>query len=257
MQLDVFYNLDLWLVILIMLMILAAASYIGKLSGRFHRRLKDADEDSTNFAPTTILGLMALVLGFTFSMSVAHYENRRNLVIQEANAIGTAYLRADLLPQAAKEKVKILLKQYVDLRIEFNNFKADQKSIDELKMKTRMVQSDIWNTLMPLTEKFRDPIMALSVNAMNTVFDSESERTSATEHRIPELVYILLYLIGAIGVGSLGYLEGLRGNKSLFNIFALSVLFSLVIGLIMDIDRPRRGLIKTDQQAMIQLKESL
>ncbi|WP_220128814.1 hypothetical protein [Bdellovibrio sp. KM01] len=254
-QIEILYSIPLVLVSVYITLIFWMAAAIGKWIGNKRKSVK-APADGSNFVPTTILGLMALVLGFTFSMAVSRFDQRKNALVQEANAIGTAYLRAQLLPPQFGNNLQSLLKEYVDVRISFHQTKADRLKQNEVDERTSRLQDQIWKSLIPLTSQHKDPIVALTVASVNDVFDRTSERKSTSLNRIPELVYFILISIGVFGVFSMGYVDGRSKNGTVFNIIVLSFLFSLVISLVLDIDRPQRGLIQNDQRPLLELKES-
>jgi hypothetical protein len=257
MQIEILYGLDLILIVSILIVFLTLSGILGRFLGRWEKKVAWMTGEESNFTPSTILGLLALVLGFTFSMAVARFDSRRTLVVQEANAIGTAYLRSDLLPDNSPQILKPLIKNYLDVRIQFHGIKGDRNRASEVALRTEELQGKIWELVMQTSRSHNNPLMAITVAAMNDMFDASSERTYASTNRIPELVYFLLFLVAGIGVASLGFMEGLRKDRSLFNVVVLSILFALVIGAILDIDRPQRGFIQNNQLPLLELRDSL
>lgn len=225
--------------------------------GHWQTKAKWLADVETNFIPSTILGLLALVLGFTFSMAVSRYDTRRDQIVKEANSIGTAYLRAELMPDQYPEQLKSLIKHYLEVRIQFHAVKDDLIKDEEIAAHTAKFQTEIWKLMVDISRTHNTPITALTVAAMNEMFDAGSERTFASKNRIPELVFLLLFLVAGIGVASMGFMESVRNEKPFFNVVVLSVLFALVIGLILDIDRPQKGFIQTNQLPLLELRESL
>ncbi len=257
MAIDILFKSQLWLITLVLIVLMLIAAVVGNLWGRFLNKKYGSQDDASNFIPSTILGLLALVLGFTFSMAVSRFDSRRNMILQEANAIGTAVLRVDFMPKEFQVPLRDLFKDYIQVRIDYHRIRGDEQRAREIHQRTSDLQGKIWAHLRSITEKNKDPITALMVNATNEVFDVSSEREQSSKNRIPELVYFLLFFICFAGIGSLGYLGGRKNENNIFNVSVLTILFALVMGLIMDIDRPQRGLIQTNQEPLIQLQQSL
>lgn len=205
-----------------------------------------------------ILGLLALLLGFTFAMSLSRYDLRKQLVTQEANALGTAYLRAQLLPEPEKKEVADLLRKYVDVRLEFFRAGVDQSQLDKVTAETEHLQDQIWSRLSSaVTKDDREVTTGMFLESVNEVFDLQNARQSAMDNHVPESVLILLILVAFIAVLCVGYGGGLEKCRHMFSTMMLVVLLVLVISTIMDLDRPRRGLIKVGQASMIRLQSSL
>lgn len=204
--------------------------------------------------PTTILGLLALLLGFTFSMSIARFDTRSALVVKEANAIGTAYLRSDIFPAEQGNKYKELLKEYTEHRLAY--FERLRTENIEYTSKTLQLQNQIWKQTVTMTQTDRSALAGIFVQANNDLIDVDAERQFASENHVPELVFYVIILITALGLGALSYNFGLRDQHSLTPII-LSLLFAVVIVLIQDLDRPGRGLIRAPQEAMNRVYKSL
>lgn len=256
MAIEFLYNVRIYVVFLFLIVIFPTSAYMGYLLGRRYFRDKGEFEHSS-FIPSTILGLLALLLGFTFSMSVDRYNKRSEIVAKEANAIGTAYLRTDLLPEPSRRKAREVLREYVSLRIETYNVGYDKEKILELRGQSKNLQDFLWGDIRTLAAKDRTPIMGLYIAAMNDVIDISSERHFVTDNQVPEIVYLIIFVVTFLGVTSLGFIDGTSGKKSRFGIFMLSLLFSLVIALIQDLDRPRRGIIRISQQSLLDLQSSM
>ncbi len=244
------YGIDLWLIFFVLVFALLAASEICFRFGRKCEKKKEVNE----LLPTSILGLLALLLGFTFSMAISRFDARKNLVMQEANAIGTAYLRADLLPEKDRGDARQILKDYTQHRLQF--FVHLRTGTTEYLQRTQDLQTRLWKLTADIAQKQRDPITGLFVQAVNEVIDTDGERVYATENHVPEIVYIVIFLITLLGVGSLSYVVGARGQGRRSLIF-LSLLFPVVITLIQDLDRPGRGLIRVSEDSLIVLNQSM
>lgn len=209
---------------------------------------------ASDFLPTTILGLLALLLGFTFSMSISRFDSRSVLVEKEANTIGTAYLRSDVFPAEQANKYKELLKEYTKLRlVYFDKVRTDSENYLNT---IQDLQNQIWKQTVSIVQADRSPLANSFMLINNELIDIDSERMFASENHVPEVVFYVIIMITALGLGSLSYSLGLRHQRNLTPI-VLSILFSLVIVLIQDLDRPGRGLIQAHQGSMKRVYESL
>ncbi|MFS4460434.1 hypothetical protein [Bdellovibrio sp. HCB2-146] len=256
MVVEFLYHIPIYVVFLFLVIVFPVSAFLGYLLGINYFRDKEVVEHSS-FIPTTILGLLALLLGFTFSMAVDRYNRRSEVVVKEANAIGTAYLRTDLIPEPYRTKAREALREYVSLRIATYNVGYEKAKIQNLRGRSVSLQDTLWADIKPLASKDRTPIMGLYIAAMNDVIDVSSERHFATDNQVPEVVYLIIFIVTFLGVTSLGFIDGTAGKKSRFGIFMLSLLFSAVIALIQDLDRPRRGIIRVSQQSLLDLQSSM
>jgi hypothetical protein len=256
---EIFYRIDLGILFAVLLVSLLVAAEIGFLLGR--RARSDIDEQTRSQMTTiqaAVLGMLALLMGFTFSMSTQRYEIRKQLVLEESNAIGTTFLRAQLLPEAQRRDASELLRRYVDIRLEFYRAGIDPVLLRQASDKTERTHRDLWSHAMAVGEKDPRAVTAgLFIQSLNEMIDLHAKRMAALENHVPEVVFILLYLVSIIALGMLGYGCGLGGRRSLLMAMTTAFLIAFVILIIMDLDRPRRGLVQVSQQRLIELQESL
>lgn len=257
LMIEFLYNTPLWVMFLVLVVLFPLATLFGHWVGTIVRARHSIQLEPSNFVPTTSLGLLALILGFTFSMSVSRYDSRNRLILDEANAIGTAYLRADTLPEPWRGRIKKNLRDYVPVRLEFLDTGIDAKKLEEVNRRTTDIQNRIWKDVAELAQKDRGPIMALFIAAMNSVIDIGGERMFSKINRVPDVVYVIILMVTLIGIASLGFIEGVGGQDSRFGVITLTILFAVVIVLIQDLDRPSRGLIQASQQSLYDLKDSM
>lgn len=219
-------------------------------------RTKDT-ETSTDLGiiQTAALTLLALIIGFTFSMAIARYDLRQNYEEAEANAIGTEFLRADLLPLKDSAKVKDLLNQYLDQRILFY-LKQDAQTARQITLQTLELENALWNAVLIPANSHPSPTVALAVAGMNEVINSQSYTQAAFWNRIPRAAW---WLMAAIAVGAnvlIGFgARNFKPNIGLFMIFPLMI--SIAFFLISDIDSPRGGVIKIEPRNLIDLKRNI
>jgi hypothetical protein len=202
-----------------------------------------------------LLGLLAFMLAFTFGLAASRFDSRRLLVLDEANAIGTAYLRAGLLPDPHRSKIRSLLRGYVEARLD-----AVQSGnvVRGIATSTRL-QAPLWAEAVAAAEK--DPwsiVTGLFIQSLNEVIDLHEKRiTFGLRSRVPAPIWMALYSQVVLGFAAMGYHTGLSGSRRSLAELALALAFSGVMLLIADLDRPHEGVVRVSQQAMVDLKNSL
>lgn len=241
-----------FLVIAIVLSSFELGFYFGKR--QWHR--KDHPKDSTvGSISGATLGLLAFILAFTFGYAASRYETRRNLVLDEANALETTYLRAGYLDEPQSREIRNLLKSFLDIRLAADK----QMSVEDILKKSDQLLEQLWNHTEELAKKHPDSeTMALFVESTNNIIELHSKRVmSALWGRVPLVVWITLFLLTICSMFSMGYLSGLTGIRNIAVNLTLTLSFSIVIFLIADLDRPREGLIRTIQQPYINLQKKI
>ena len=247
-----------WRVIVIVSAFLLAAAELGFRFGlRLHRAKDEARKGQISGVQGAMLGLLALLLGFTFAMAVGRYEKRRELVLDEANAIGTTYLRASLLPQAHQAAVEDLLRRYVDVRLAFYGAGADRTRQAAAEKNAAKIQRELWSHAIAAGKETPSPIVATFISTLNETIDLDAARLHALRTHVPGAVWLLVLAVSACGCCASGYGAGASGARSAFANIALPLLIAVVITLIADLDRPRHGLIGINQQPLLDLKGSL
>jgi len=240
-----------------LLLFVLAAELGFRLGRRESRRMVDT-RSQAGAIQAAVLGLLALLLGFTFSLSSARFEARKQLVVEEANTIGTAALRAALLPQPYRDALNQLFPQYVDVRMGFFDAGTDQAKLKEVAQRTQALQNRIWAQATAAMEADPHAVsIGLTVQALNDMFDVTGKRAAALHNRVPESVLQLLFFVALISFALTGYSLGLGGSRALKLVLMLAALVAAVIILIVDLDWPRRGLILVSQQSMVELRQSL
>jgi hypothetical protein len=207
-----------------------------------------------NLILTATLTLLGLLIGFSFSMAASRYDQRKNLEEAEANAIGTEYLRADLLPAADGAKVRDLLRKYVALRIEY--YQASDAEVAGINDRTAKLQAQLWAAAVAPTSQQTHPVIALVVAGMNDVINSQGYAQAAWWNRIPTSAGLLMAVIGLlcnmmIGYGSLSFTH----RSPLLVVLPLFI--ALAFSLITDIDTPRHGLIHVVPKNIVNLGHSM
>lgn len=238
------------------LMMLAAA--IGRV---LRRRLSRGDADGAaakegqeDLILSAVLGLLALLLGFTFSLAVDRFESRRGLVLQEANAIGTAYLRAQLLEEPHRTRMSKLLVRYTDNRIALA--KAPPENVPQLLRTNDALVTEIWTAVKASFPTIRSyDFSSAYLESINSMIDIGSARVVARLARVPPAVLLVLLVYVLTAALVVGYV--LRGPRSRQVAAFLLALLSLALVLIVDINRPRAGAVREGQGAMESLRRTM
>jgi hypothetical protein len=219
-------------------------------------RAKDlAKADARREDMKTVLGatltLLALLIGFSFSMAVSRYDQRKNYEEAEANAIGTEYVRADMTFPDSAAAIQHLLKAYAEQRILFYNTRSSKK-IDRINAATADLQAQLWSAV--LAAKLPDaPGRALLLSGMNDVLNSQGYTQAAWWNRIPSAAWLLMLLISICCNLLIGYCE-VRTDRRVLLVVPIAV--SIAFLLISDIDCPRGGLIRVSSQNLVSLSQS-
>ena len=245
-------------VFLIIIAIMLAFAEIGyRLGLRLHVANDVARKGQIGGIQGAVLGLLGLLLGFTFAMALERYDTRRGLVVQEASAVGTTYLRASLLPEAHQSPVKDLLRRYVDVRLQYwplvddpAQFAAGKRLIDDL-------QTQLWKHATEAAKEAPNDITATFIESLNETIDLDAKRIAALRANIPGGVWLLLIVIAAFGCATTNYGGGADGARSNLGSVFLPLLITVVIVLIFDISHSRVGLIQLGQQPLDDLQQSM
>ena len=254
---ELLYNVDSGIIIITLFIALIVALEIGSWLGRKARtQIDDAGKSQANSLQGAIIGLLALLLAFTLSMAISRYDTRRQLVLDEANAIGTTYLRAKLLPPPYATDTANLLRHYVANRLEFFAAGIDQARIQAVDDQATQLQKQLWAVAIAASaQDNRSVSTGLFVQSLNDTIDLQAKRLAAFNNRVPETVIWLLLGVSAVAAGIVGYNSGLGNRRHVFGALALVVLLVAIIWVIIDLDRPRRGLIQISQQSMIDVQD--
>lgn len=254
----------LWAINEVVLGLAALAAFlvvieIGFRPGR--RRLAGSDDSVKAHVAAlqaALLGLLALLLGFTFAMALSRFDTRRTLVLEEANAIGTTYLRSQFLPQPQRREVAGLLRAYVAARLVFYDAGIDKPRLDAANATAARLQERLWSVATAVAAQDpRSVPMGLFVQSLNDVIDLHEKRLTALQSHVPEVVLHLLLTVSAVALGFVAYGCGLTGQRRYVSTAFVALLIALVLTTILDLDRPRRGLITVNQESLLRLQDAL
>ena len=255
------YSLSTAAICIVLFGLMMAGVELGHRVGLHRRAASDESVRSqTNAIQAAVLGLFALLLGFTFTMAIQRYDARNRAVSEEANAIGTAFLRSKLLAPPGRDRAADAIRRYVGIRLQASRVDlASGFALDHLGAEAAMVQDELWELGLAEAERDPNPVTAgLYIQAVNDLIDSQGSRSATLRQHTPELVLLLLLAVFVAGGGVLGYASGLGGGRRpLFATIAMTTLIVLVVFIVIDLDRPRRGLIQSDQTSLIQLRTAV
>ena len=201
-----------------------------------------------------MLGLLAFILAFTSGMTASRLDDRRQLLLQESNAIGTTDLRAGLLPQRQRDDIRRLLREYADVRL-----KGTVANIAETLAQSEQLHRRLWSQAESLVQADMDSeLRLLFITSVNEVIDlHQSRKTVALLYRIPGPIWMSVYLLSTLTMVALGYQVGMSGSRWLRGMPVLVAAFSLVIVMIADIDRPGEGNIRVSQQPLADVRQMM
>jgi hypothetical protein len=222
------------------------------------KRQQDMDKEVSHdfeIVLTATLTLLGLIIGFTFSMATNRYDQRKNYEEAEANAIGTEYVRADLLPASDAANVRNLLKKYLDLRILYYQTRG-ARDLELINARTATLQIELWSAVkVPVTSQ-QSSITALVLSGMNDVLNSQGYTQAAWWNRIPTGAWGLMTAVAICACLLVGYTAH-RAADGHIRLLILPLILSIAFFLIADIDGPRRGVIRVLPQNLISLAQSL
>jgi len=241
-----------FIVLFIALVVQWAAAYVGEAVGRKIRPIDSKERQDLDTVLTATLTLFALIIGFSFSMAVTRYDQRKNYEEAEANAIGTEYLRADLLPAEDAAQVRALLRTYIDQRVQF--YLGNGPRIGEADPEGAKVQAGLWSAVSHAASVGPTPVVALAAAGMNDVLNSQGYTQAAWLNRIPLAAWTLMGLIGVFSNLLLGYRE--RSSTRLAPLI-LPFITSIAFFLIADIDSPVHGVIHVGPHNLILAAQSM
>lgn len=256
---EIMYSQSSILIVSGLFIFMLLAMEIGFRSG--HRRQASAAEAITqaNAVLVSMLGLLALLLAFTFSAALQRYEDRSQTVVAEANAIGTTYLRARLLPGEMRDEVQALLRQYLDVRIREGGVDSTELELHEsLLHEAKLLETELWSHAVRAAELDKSVVTSgLFIQSLNELIDTSATRNAALNRQVPEIVLILMFATIVLTAATLGYASGIAGHRVTLAAFVLLILIAMVVFLIVDLDRPRRGVIQVSHESLVSLQQSI
>jgi hypothetical protein len=226
--------------------------FVGDAVRRRWRGLEETERKDLAMLLPASFTLLALIIGFSFSMAASRYDQRKSLEEDEANAIGTEYVRAMLVP-AQTAQIQELLAKYTALRIQFYE-EADPVAIDRIRAKTGVLQDQLWAAATAPAIATPNPVTALVASGMNDVLNSQGYAQAMYWNRLPPGTWMMLLLVGIFSGFLFGYSET---RNARLRLLILPLIIALPLFLIADLDSPRRGVIHVVPQNLIALPAPL
>ena len=244
------YNYPLVLIFFVVVFIVFLASEIGWQLGKGHEG--HGVGGNVSALEQSHLGLLALMIGFSFLMALTRFEARRDAVVVEANAIGTTALRARLLPEPTRTETLKLLREYAQARVDFVSSVKGQAQLPNIINRSNQIHEKLWQQVKTLSAKDNNMVpTGIFIQSLNELIDDHAKRLAALRNQVPEEVLMALFVIAAVSCGFAGYASRIDPLRTRLPVVITAALVSTVIFVILDLDEPSAGLIKIDQQAMI------
>jgi hypothetical protein len=244
-----------YLVLALSLVVLWLSARIGVSLRKRRRNLEEDEREDFGIIVTATLTLLGLIIGFSFAMAISRYDQRKNYEEAEANAIGTEYIRADLLPAADAARVRALLRTYLDQRVLFYRTR-DERQLRQIDASTAQLETDLWSAVQAPAAAQPTPLVALAVSGMNDVLNSQGYTQAAWWNRIPIAAWGLMAAIGICCNLLIGY-GSHRAEAGAMLFLVLPLVVSISFFLIADIDSPRGGIVRVPPQNLAILSQSL
>ena len=251
-----FYTRSPLFVLIAVSLVLFGAAMIGSAIGRRQRdRVQDGSQIGTIQA--SLLGILGLLLGFTFAVASARYDTRRVLAIDEANALGTTFMRAQTLPEPYRSAISSDLSRYIDLRARASLPQSDEGQLAHYHKQALRLQNAIMKKAAAVGRAYQNDIVALFVESVNESVNLYATRIATYYARVPETILWILLCISIAALGMVGYGFGLTGQQGWIVMSLVAVVVAAVIVMIVDLDRPEAGPTRISQQTMLDLKNSI
>jgi len=254
MKLDPLDVFPIWVTTVLIAALLFGACELGFQIAR----RTDYEKSDEGHVLSAVLALLGLLVGFTFSISVNRHEQRRMLVVDEANAIETEYLRAQMLPEPYRTRLADLLRRYADSRLALAAAGEDRSALLREYARADSLKRAMWVTTVEADSLVQPAALSsLIAGGMNTVIELASSRRAALEARLPSIAFGSLLLFAVVAASMLGFVSGSGKHPRRFAAVVLLLLLALALGLILDLDRPLRGTIRVSQQPLIDARASM
>jgi hypothetical protein len=246
-----------WVLMVAIAAVVLIATESGFRIGK-NSKLDPAADYPTGAVQAAAFTLMALLLGFSFSMALSRYDDRRGVTLREANSIGTTALRTDLLDAKTRDAIRVELRSYVAARIAFAAASANEQARNRAGTMSNGLQMAMWHQATAAAR--RDPrstTIPLFIEALNDTIDLSSEQDAALRFHIPGLVLGVLVLISATAAVLMGFGFGRKNYRGQASTITFAVMLALALGIIIDLDRPQRGFIRVSLEPLQAVAQSL
>jgi len=256
------YQLPLWAVFFLFLVLLLIPTEVGFRLGKRHKNKRPnlAVEARNDVTLASVMALLGLMLAFTYSFSLSRADLRKVALVKEVNAIGTAFLRADLLPEPGRTEVRKRLFDYAKSRYVEAGAVRTLNELEKVVDQSVEIQSKIWPAVKSALRQngsMSNPEKALLISAINDVLDSHTSKMAVIYDRLPTVVLAFLLFIAGASLGLAAYNSKLRGNFSRWRMTAFTLILASLIYIILDFDVMMRGFIQVDQRSLVVLIQEM
>jgi hypothetical protein len=247
----VFYSLNSWQLYLVVVAVIGGAAVAGAVAGHALHRRSDTYRDPVGVLQGALLGVVGLILAFGMTLAVGRYQSRRADLVDDANTIGTAYLRAQTLHEPQRSRSLVLFRRYNDLAIEVTHEVPGTARLRATAAEQGRVQRGLWRLAgQSLNAHPRDSAPRLYTESLNEMIDQQGVRLAGLNNRVPNEVLALQLFGAALGIGLLGLYLGMFG-KGFATVAAAAVAVSFLVVVTFDLDRPTRGLITVPDTPLV------
>jgi hypothetical protein len=253
----VFFSLSTWELGLLVFAFIGGVSALGVVVGRYLRRHSDVYRDPIGALQGALLGLIGLILAFALTLAVGRYQDRRGDVVDDANTIGTAYLRAQTIAEPQRTRSLALLRTYNDLAIRVTRVRPGSSAIRATARRQGEVQQRLWRLAgEAMDARPRDSAPRLYLDSLNAMIDQQTVRLSGLNNRVPNAVLWLELIGAAVALGLLALYVSMLG-RAIAPVLTAAALVSFVVLVTFDLDRPTRGLITVPATPLIAEKATM
>ena len=247
----------IWVVYLFTVVVVLVAAEVGFRIGLWIQR-RNPESGGTPMTGAVVggmLGLMAFLLAFCIGIVINQHNGRKAMVVTEANAIGTAYLRAGFLDEPDRDTTRDLLQEYVEIRLDAV---GDESLLDATLARSEEIHGELWSIVEnAVSQGNESAIMALFVDSINEVIDVHSDRLAAVDLRLPELLWMVLYAATVLSFLLVGVSSSSDGRRDPLTMLLFALAFVAVLIIIVDLDRAQQGILTVSQSAMSDLLRSM
>ena len=254
---SLFFTLPSWALALLLVALIGAATIVGFVLGRYLRKHQEALREPFGVLQGALLGVVGLILAFGLTLAIGRYEDRRAATVTEANAIGTSYLRAQLIAEPARSRSLRLFRRYVDLAIQVSKEVPGSPGMRRTTAAEGVFQRRLWRLAGESIDAAPNASAPrLYVDSLNTTFDAQLSRLSSLTNRVPSSVLVLEVVGAAIAIGLLALHIAVLG-RGLVAMIAAAALITLLLLVTFDLDRPTRGLIQVPDTPLVATRASM
>lgn len=257
MNSELLYGVDEWVVIAVCAILFCGVSQLAFLYGRHTSKTrKSASRQPTDIIEGAIFSLMALLLGFTFMMSMSRFDTRSQSLVEESNHIKTTFLRAQVLPNPYSVECRRLLRDYVEARLALYRAGIDPVKRREAMEWSDKLQGQLWAQAVAVVRQDTTEVTSgYFIESLNSMIEDHTRRVGAINNHVPEVVLLLLTVFAAVTLATNGYIAGLNDARTLGLRLVLIFLITSTLLVTIDLDRPRRGLIRVNDQSLLEVQK--